>query len=119
MIWSCFSYYGPNNLVIIFRAKHSPKYFDIHNGDLMAFAAVRHEENCVFNETMLQCRDFYTVSSGLDVFRQLCVRSTVACSFSRSKSYRRGMSSLAEDQLWKLKTEEEYCTDFDASVDCW
>ena len=42
MIWSCFSYNGRNNLVIMYGKQDSAKYCELLKDGFLPFAAVTH-----------------------------------------------------------------------------
>ena len=72
MIWSCFSYYGRNNLVTMYGKQDSAKYCELLKDDLLPFAAVTHGENWTYQQDNAAIhRSFYTKKwfrdNGVDV----------------------------------------------------
>ena len=61
MIWSCFSYYGRNSLVIMYGKQDSAKYCELLKEDLLPFAAVTQGENWTYQKGSAAIRrSFYT-----------------------------------------------------------
>ncbi|CDF32776.1 unnamed protein product [Chondrus crispus] len=115
MIWSCFSYYGRKNLVIMYGKNDAGRYCELLKDDLLPFAAVTHGENWTYQQDNASIhRSFYTkkwfTDNGVAFCRGLRIHQTSI----PSKIYRIARSVYGNGRQYQDTVEL-----FEAIVHCW